>query len=470
MRTGKPARGVNVVMKKMKRAFGKIYLALFYRNDMQMVTAPGKTDRNWFIRQAIFGTAFGALVGGVFLSGLFIEMGTPDYLMGYIPFIGSIAGILLLFAGLIIERVRNRKKFIVILNIISKTMIVLAVWIPLIVPRSIAPYIMLALVFSGYALNAYMGITINSLLVDVVDSGLRGRFIGTKQIFALVVSATFPVVAGRYLDTAPERYVAFCVIFSIAWIFMWAETFAFSRIIDPGFKTLENGSVKFKDLFLTPLRDKKFMKLMILMGTFYFSWYMTMSFTSVYQIRYLEVPYTFITVMGIINPVLQMVWYPMWGKMVDKYGPQFIIRIALWLYVIQAVLWFCMTKGSYWYIMPLLQINASMIGPAFMLGVFNSKYDVIPQEGRSLYDGFFTSSVGLIILVAPTVGNQIKNLIEVNSGGMAGMEYPQFRLLFILAAVLVLIINIYNLIVAKKKNNLEKEREFLGNLLGKRRR
>lgn len=457
-------------MKKMKRVLSKIHLTLFYRNDMQLVTAPGKPNRDWFIKQAIFGTAFAALVGGVFLSGLFIEMDAPDYLMGYIPFIGSIAGILLIFAGLIIERVKNRKRFIVTLNIISKTLIVFTVWIPLLLPRNIAPLVMLFVVFSGYALQAYMGITINSLLVDVVDERLRGRFIGTKQIFALIISAIFPVIAGRFLDTAPDKYIAFCILYSIAWIAMWFETYSFTKIIDSGFKTLGKGNVKFKDLFMKPLRDKKFMKLMLLMGTFYFSWYMTMSFASVYQLRYLEIPYTFITAMGIISPVLQMLWYPMWGKMVDKYGPHFIIRLALWMYVLQAILWFCMTKGSYWFVMPLLQINASMIGPAFMLGVFNSKYDVIPQEGRSVYDGFFTACVGLIILIAPTVGNQLKNLIEANSGRIIGMEFPQFRLLFLLAAVLVLIINIYNLLSAKKKNNLEKEKEFIRNIRRRKQR
>jgi len=456
-------------MKKMKRALRKTFLALFYRNDMQLVTAPGKPDRDWFIKQAIFGTAFAALVGGVFLSGLFIEMGTPDYLMGYIPFIGSIAGILLMFAGLIIERVRNRKRFILTLNIISKTFIVATVWIPMLVPRSIAPFVMLPVVFSGYALQAYMGITINSLLVDVVDSNLRGRFLGTKQIFALVISATFPVVAGRFLDTSPDKYTAFCIIYSIAWFIMWLETHSLAKIKDPGFKTLGKGNVKFRDLFMIPLKNKKFMKLMLLMAAFYLSWYMTMSFASVFQLRYLEIPYTFITVTGIINPVLQMLWYPMWGRMVDKYGPGFIIRVAMWLYVLHALLWFCMTKSSFYFVRPLLMVNASLIGPAFMLGVFNSKYDVMPQEGRSVYDGFFTSCVGLIILIAPTIGNQVKNLIERNSSRIIGMEFPQFRLLFIIAAVLVLMINIYNLIEAKKKNNLEKEKEFLRNIFRRKR-
>ncbi len=443
---------------------------LFYRNDMQLITAPGKPDRDWFIKQAIFGTAFAALVGGVFLSGLFIEMGTPDYLMGYIPFIGSIAGIMLIFAGLVIERVKNRKKFIIILNILSKSLIVSAVWIPAFVNWEIAPFIMLPVVFVGYALQAFMGITINSWFVDVVDSRIRGRFMSSRQIFALIVSAAFPVIAGKFLDSFIDKYMVFCAIYSIAWLFMWFETYSFTKINDPGFKTLGKGNIKIRDLFMKPFKNKEFMKLMGLLGFFYFSWYMTMSFASVYQIRYLEIPYTFITAMGIINPVLQMIWYPMWGKLTDKFGPHFIIRIALWLYVLQAVLWFCMTSGSYYFIMPLLQINASMIGPAFMLGIFNAKYSVIPQEGRSVYDGFFTATVGIIILIAPTVGNLLKNLIDNNSNSIIGMEFPQFRLLFVIAAVLVLSLNIFNLIKAKKENNLVNEKLFIKNIFSKKSR
>ncbi|MFO7611309.1 MAG: MFS transporter [Clostridia bacterium] len=454
-------------MKKIKRAYGKLSMMLFYRNDMQLITAPGKPDRDWFIKQAIFGTAFGALVGGIFLSGLFIELDAPDYLMGYIPYIGSIAGITLIFAGLIIERVRNRKKFIVILNLISKSLIVSAVWIPLFIPRGIAPYIMIFVVFWGYSLQAFMGITINSWFVDVIDERLRGRFMSTKQIFALVVSAVFPVVAGRYLDLAPDRYVAFCVIYSVAWIFMWLETHSFTKITEPGFKSLGKGNVSFKDLFLVPLKNKAYLRYMTTQSIFYFSWHMTMSFASVYQLRYLEIPYTFITVMGMINPVLQMAWYPMWGRLVDKYGSRFILRLALWMYVLHAILWFFMTKGSYFYIMPLLQISAAMIGPAFMLGTFNTKYSIIPQEGRSVYDGFFTSVVGFVILISPAVGNLIKIFIENNLSGSIGMEFPQFRLMFALAAVLVLLLNLYHLASAKKTDNLVKEKLFLKNIFGR---
>jgi len=50
------------------------------------------------------------------------------------------------------------------------------------------------------------------------------------------------------------------------------------------------------------------------------------------------------------------------------------------------------------------------------------------------------------------------------------MEFPQFRILFALAAVLVLILNIFNLIKAKKDNNLEHERMFIKTMLNKKNR
>jgi MFS family permease len=245
---------------------------------------------------------------------------------------------------------------------------------------------------------------------------------------------------------------------------MWLETLAFGKITEPETKLMKKGGVKFADLFTKPFKNREFMKLMSMLGFFYFAWYMSMSYSSVYQLRYLKIPYTFITAMGIINPVLQMVWYPMWGKLVDKYTPRFIIRIALWLYSLHALLWFFMTPSTYYFMMPILQINASILGPAFMLGVFNSKYNIIPQEGRSLYDGFYTAAVGTIILVAPTVGNLVKTWIENNMQAAGGLEFPQFRLLFAIASVLVFALNIYNLISAKKRNNLEQEKEFISNL------
>ena len=50
------------------------------------------------------------------------------------------------------------------------------------------------------------------------------------------------------------------------------------------------------------------------------------------------------------------------------------------------------------------------------------------------------------------------------------MEFPQFRIMFAIAAVMVLTLNIINLIKAKKENNLVNEKAFIKNIFSKKSR
>jgi len=455
-------------MKKLKRFFQKITIALIYRNDTQLLTYPGKKDRDNFIKQAVFGTIIGNLTGGVFLTGLFVEMKAPEAIMGYLPMIGSIAGILVIFAGMIIEKLKSRKKYIIVLNIITKTLIVATVWIPRFVPKDIAPYLMIGCVFIGFSMNAFMALAINSLFIDVVDSKIRGRYMGVKQIFALIVTAIVPVIAGRFVDISSDKYITFSILFTIAWFIMWFETHAFSKINEPEFKPLGKGKIKLKDMILIPIKNKPFMKMMGVFVFFYFSWFLSMSFASVYQIKYLKLSYTFLTLGTTVNALLQMLYYPMWGKFLDKYGPEITRNIAMCFYVFHAFIYMFLTKETAYIGMVFLWLNASFMGPAWMLGVFNTKYSVIPAEGRSLYDGFYTSVIGITILLGPTIGNIIRNIIIRNNIDI--IEFSQFRLMFFLTFVLLLGLTTYIFIKSKKETNWEKERLVFNSFKQKLRR
>ncbi len=455
-------------MKKLQRFFKKITIMLIYRNDTQLLTYPGKKDRDLFIKTTVLGSIFGTLTGGVFLTGLFIEMNAPDAIMGYLPMIGSIAGIIVIFAGMIIERLKSRRKFIVIMNILAKTFIASVVWIPKIVPLSIAPYLMIILVLFGFSLNAFLGLTINNLFIDVVDKKIRGRYMGVKQIFALIVTAIVPVVAGTFVDISSDKYLTFTILYTIAWFVMWLETHNYAKINEPVYKPLGKDKIKLKDMVLIPIRNKAFMKMMGVFVFFYFAWFISMSFASIYQIKYLGLPYVFLTALTTMNALLQMLYYPMWGKFLDKYGPTLTRNIGMTFYAIHALLYFLLTKETAYFGMILLHLNASFMGPAWMLGVFNTKYSVIPAEGRSIYDGFFTSVIGLTILLGPTIGNLIRNLIINNNVDI--IQFSQFRLMFLLTFVLLVALLIYIYSKSKRETNWEQERLVIQSIKSKFRR
>lgn len=107
----------------------------------------------------------------------------------------------------------------------------------------------------------------------------------------------------------------------------------------------------------------------------------------------------------------------------------------------------------------LVNIFASMAVPLFSLVVFKAKYDVIPAEDRSLYDGFYTALVALILAVAPAIGNLMKDFIAVNMQPFGVFEVPQFQLIFMLSGILLLGLILFNMKDTVKLFREAKERK-----------
>jgi len=448
----------NVILKFLN----KLFLMLFYRNDMQLLTSPGKKDRDFFIMQAVFGTMTISLFLGVFLTGLYIYMGASDSIMGYIPIMPSIAGILLIFMGSLTERVKNIKRLVIILNLVSKTLIFGAVLVPLMVSRELAPFIMLPFTFMGLMFNSIMSILINSWFVDTIDASIRGKYMGVRAVFSLVVSAILPVISGKFLDSSPDRYVAFCVIYSVAWIFSLFESFSLFKVSNPPPHAIDRKKIKFTELFTIPLKNKKFREFLTLQSVFHIFWFLSMTFASVYEIRYMEMSYTYLTIMGSIGAIIQMLLYPLWGKVMDKYGSNLVMRIAILFFMLHAGLYFFMIKSNAHVLILLLNINGAILSPAWGLSTFSERFAHVPREGRTVYDGFFTSVLAVIILAAPTLANLIRGIILKNN--VSFMPFIEFKALFFLTFISLLVMNIVLLLKSKKSTGLEKEKEMLKNI------
>ncbi|MBN2852116.1 MAG: MFS transporter [Clostridia bacterium] len=423
---------------------------VFYGNDIELLTFPNKKDRDMFIWQAVFGTVVVNLMFATFFSGIFIYFKTPDGLMGYVPTLPSIAGIFLIFSGVITEKIRNIKRVVVFLNYLSKTLILSIVWIPLLINNEYTPYIMLFIAFWGFLANAVMSIIINNWFVEVIDEKIRGRYMSARSIFTLIISATIPVIAGRFLDISTDKYVAFCVIFTVGWIFSNLESFSMSKISNPVKEEKDYIKYKFKDLFSKPLGNKEFMKFIWLMVFFHIVWNLSMTFASVYQLKYMEISYTYINLISALGAILQIFVYPVAGKMIDKYGSKLVMRIAFFFFMVHGLLYFFMVKQNAYILFFLLNINAVFINPAWALSTFNERFKIIPKQGRTIYDGFFSTVLGIAVVLGPVIGNLLRNLFLKLQ--LKNMELPEFRFLFLLTFIVLFIMNVIMFLNARKRS------------------
>lgn len=446
------------MLQKIKTSSQKIYIALFYRNDTKLLTLPGKKDRDWFIIQALIGTVFALFTGATYLTGLFNKVNAPEILIGYLPIIGSIAGVVTIFAGYTMQRIRSRKKFILICNTILKTLIVLIAWIPLIFPNQNAAYIMIIMALVAYALNNFMAIAINSWFVDLIDSKIRGQYMSVRNMVALIANLIIPVIVSAFIDTSSDQYLAIVVVFTIAWIIMWAESYSFYKIGEPPMSPATK-KIKLKDVFIVPIKNKEFMKFMVPIAAFYFIWYIAMSYGTLYQLNYLGLSYTFISLASVLNVILQFIWYPIIGKLVDRYNTDLLLMACFMLYFIDSLIWGFTNLSSKYLMIILVNVIASMTAPFFSLTLFKKKYDIIPQTERSLYDGFYTAIIASIIALAPIIGSLLKDYIAVNIKPFWIFEVPQFQLIFMVTNILLLILILLNL---KKTIRLYKEAKSQG--------
>ena len=446
------------MLQKIKTSSQKIYIALFYRNDTKLLTLPGKKDRDWFIIQALIGTVFALFTGATYLTGLFNKVNAPEILIGYLPIIGSIAGVVTIFAGYTMQRIRSRKKFILICNTILKSLIVLIAWIPLIFPNQNAAYIMIIMALVAYALNNFMAIAINSWFVDLIDSKIRGQYMSVRNMVALIANLIVPVIVSAFIDTSSDQYLAIVVVFTIAWIIMWAESYSFYKIGEPPMSPATK-KIKLKDVFIVPIKNKEFMKFMVPIAAFYFIWYIAMSYGTLYQLNYLGLSYTFISVASVLNVILQFIWYPIIGKLVDRYNTDLLLMACFMLYFIDSLIWGFTNLSSKYLMIILVNVIASMTAPFFSLTLFKKKYDIIPQTERSLYDGFYTAIIASIIALAPIIGSLLKDYIAVNIKPFWIFEVPQFQLIFMVTNILLLVLILFNL---KKTIRLYKEAKSQG--------
>ncbi|HZJ58465.1 MAG TPA: MFS transporter, partial [Clostridia bacterium] len=418
---------------------------------IELINSPNRRNQDFFIIQVIFANAFAILTGGEFLSGFAIFLGASDELVGYIPLIGGISGISLIFFGILMERFTKRRKLVLTLNSIVKPLLISIILIPLLVPKPAQVLVLFILLFVVYILNAFLGLAVNSWFVKAIPIKLRGRYFSIRQIYAVLVMVLLPIVAGGILDTTRSRYLGFIILFAAAFVFGMGETYAFSKVEDAQVEGIGKG-IKILDVFRIPIKNKEFMDYTVINVLFHIALYLSASYTQVYMIRYLELSYTFITSMTMLNAVLQMFAYSQWGKIGDRYGNVFVMYLSYGFYAMQMALWALVTKGSMYVFIPLVYGIGSFANSGFMVGSFNYRYDIMPEKGRSFYDAFYSAAIGITLLIAPWIGGRIKGFIAgipyLNDNIMLG----EFRIIFALSALGLAVLVLYIVLKRRKAN------------------
>lgn len=396
----------------------------------------------FFFIQMGLGTAFTYLTTGAFLSGLAILMGADDVLVSYLSVIANICGVLLLFFTAFLERFRSKKKLTVGLTVLSKLVTFFIVAIPAFVPPVYQLGVFIPVVIVAFTLQAQTTVSLNNWLVDFIVPAKRGRYISVRQTLSLAVTVLLSFTSGYFLDSMQSKYIGLVILFSAALLMGILETGLLLATPDSPASLPASRACKLHDIIKLPLKDKAFMHFVLYITVFYLLLNISDSFTTVYMLRYLELPYSTVTMMSMILSLPQIILLGVWGKISDKKGHQFVLKLSVWLFTGEMLFLFFSSPSTWYLCIPIAFLIASIGNAGFVIAVFNRRYELIPEKNRIAYDNLYTAVIGIGFILGPMTGGLIKRLFESYFMPLTSMPFANIRLLYLISAAGILLLQI----------------------------
>jgi len=226
------------------------------------------------------------------------------------------------------------------------------------------------------------------------ESG-RGKVMSTVRMGRVSVILLVTPLAGWALDR-----VGYQVLFPIGALFGILATYLFTRIdLDEG-ELPPRQTKTFADLWQIVRSDRNFATYLISYSLFGLGGLLSWPLYPVVQVDRLQLSYSDIGLLGLVESVTWFFSYLLWGRTIDKRGGLFVVRAIAALSIVTPLTY--MSAQSLWMLMP--SAIARGLGMAgFELGRISAGIQLADPEKVTEYAAIQSTVVGLRGLVAPLV-------------------------------------------------------------------
>lgn len=349
------------------------------------------------------------ITGGIYLSGYAIFLGAGDFLTALLNSTANYATLLSIVSFFIFERMANRKKLLLALNFLSRTFMAMIAIVPLVFPDTPARLIFLTLfvILSEVTWGIYrIGWTV--WMMTMIPKEAKSEYIYSRTFYTRIFMSVVSIAAGFLLDLWDKSYTGYLVIFIISYLFSLSDVYVMSKIDDPGYKTTHLSGLNMKT-FLEPIRKKEYKRFLSFIFMFYLGSTMASSFTPSYMIRHLSIDFKTISLFNVISQIAMILTNRYWVRFEKRNGYSTTICASAFFTISPALVMIFVTKNTW----PLLYISNILagIGAGGFTSLLTYRYEIMPGENRTIYEGWYYLAFGSSVLLAPFLGQLIINLI-----------------------------------------------------------
>jgi Na+/melibiose symporter-like transporter len=352
-------------------------------------------------------------------AGLFIKrLDAGDNLVSMLNSLPAFFSIAAIIIGMpLLSSVKNKKRASSSAYFITRCFYLIMAFVPFLSDKyRAAAFVFLygALSFPGSIAN-YMW---QSLLADTFSPAIRGKVLSVRNMLSTFAGTITTLTAGFILAKLSASraevihyYQIFFVIAFIVGIFETASLLIQREPKDTSFREVVNENAKFSlDFFKTMIKQKEYVKFMICVVAFHFTWQMAWPLFLTYEVDYLHTNEMWSAIISTISGICTAFGYMFWRKFTDKHGNSLGLTIAAIGMGTCPILYnFTTHIRQVAYFTGFIGFSCAGI----LLILLNTLYEVAPRENRTTYIAFYNLATNITLVIAPWVGMQLYKMTTI---------------------------------------------------------
>ena len=268
-------------------------------------------------------------------------------------------------------------------------------------------WVMIGIVGLMYSVSAISGVAWFSWMGSLVPEHARGKYFSKRNRITGFFGLIFMVIAALLLDKFKRSgtiLLGFGVLFSLAFIFRSIALLMFSHQYEPHLK-IKKGDYFSLWQFLKTGRNTPFGRFAICTGLLRIATNIAGPFFTVYMLRDLGFSYIWFMIVVVAGTAFELIFYPLMGRLSDKFGNICLLRICMPLIALVPFLW--VLSHNPYYLIFVAQCASGFAWAGFNIATNNYIYDAVSSEKRAYGLTYFNLISGIGLFIGAGIGSLI---------------------------------------------------------------
>lgn len=296
---------------------------------------------NTVLQEGLTTEAMTTLTGGTFLVAFALLLGANNFQIGLLASLPTFTNIFQLTSVWLIRRYNNRRAVSVICSILARIPLIIIGILPLVFPGDAPVNLLLFFLFFFYLFGSIAGPSWNAWMKDLVPGEMLGVYFSKRgryaQILNVIMSIMLAVIVDYIRKNFPDYELStYAVMFILAGVVGLAGAWLLATVPEP---MSYLGKENILRMFVKPLRDLNFRRLLVFNSAWLFAVNMATPFFTVFMLKTLGLTLMYIIPLTILSQLSSILTIGLWGVFADRYSNKTIIAICAPVYLLCVIAW-----------------------------------------------------------------------------------------------------------------------------------